>query len=82
MTACAADAPRIKIASVADLPRYSYPIPGPASQFVEASPASFDVFAAKVGIAEEQFLVVEPQGAERHAVAAGEDEMLFGGQMG
>ncbi|HEY2189166.1 MAG TPA: hypothetical protein VGH48_11450, partial [Caldimonas sp.] len=33
----AADAPRIKVASIADLPRYSYPIPGPASQFVEAS---------------------------------------------
>ncbi|HEY2188755.1 MAG TPA: S8 family serine peptidase [Caldimonas sp.] len=46
--AIAADAPRIKVASVADLPRYSYPIPGPASQFVEASPAFFDVFVAKV----------------------------------
>jgi subtilisin family serine protease len=44
----AADAPRIKVASRADLPRYSYPIPGLASQFVEASPAAFDVFAAKV----------------------------------
>lgn len=46
--AIAADAPRIKVASVADLPRHSYPIPGPASQFVEASPAAFDAFAAKV----------------------------------
>jgi subtilisin family serine protease len=45
----ATDAPRIKVESVADLPRYSYPIPGPASQFVEASPATFDAFAAKVG---------------------------------
>jgi len=45
--ATAADAPRIKVASVADLPRFSYPIPGPASQFVEASPAVFDAFAAK-----------------------------------
>jgi subtilisin family serine protease len=47
-TALAADAPRIKVASVADLPRYSYAIPGPASQFVEAGPDSFDAFAAKV----------------------------------
>jgi hypothetical protein len=46
--AVAADAPRIKVASVADLPRHSYPILGPASQFVEASPAAFDAFAAKV----------------------------------
>jgi subtilisin family serine protease len=46
-TTVAADAPRIKVASVADLPRYSYPLPGPASQFVEASPAAFDAFAAK-----------------------------------
>ncbi|HEY2558153.1 MAG TPA: S8 family serine peptidase [Caldimonas sp.] len=46
--ALAADAPRIKVASIADLPRYSYPIPGLASEFVEASPASFDAFAAKV----------------------------------
>jgi len=47
--AVAADAPRIQVASVADLPRYSYPIPAPASQFVEAPPADFDAFAAKVG---------------------------------
>jgi subtilisin family serine protease len=47
MAALAADAPRIKVASVADLPRYSYPIPVPASQLVEASPAAFEAFAAK-----------------------------------
>ena len=46
-TAIAADVPRIKVASVADLPRYSYPIPGPASQFVEASPGAFGAFAGK-----------------------------------
>jgi subtilisin family serine protease len=45
--ALAADPPRIKVASVADLPRYSYAMPGPASQFVEASPAAFGAFAAK-----------------------------------
>jgi subtilisin family serine protease len=43
----AADPPRIQVASVADLPRYSYPIPGLASQFVEASPPAFEAFVAK-----------------------------------
>ncbi|HEX4235614.1 MAG TPA: hypothetical protein VH041_15080, partial [Caldimonas sp.] len=46
--AFAGGAPRARVASVADLPRYSYPISGPASQFVEASAANFDVFAAEV----------------------------------
>ena len=45
--ALAADPPRIRVASVVDLPRYSYAMPGPASQFVEASPAAFGAFAAK-----------------------------------
>ncbi len=45
----AAHAARIAIAKQADLPRFSYPIAGTATQFVESDAATFDAFAAKVG---------------------------------
>ena len=46
-TAQAAD--RIVIAKQADLPRFSYKIPGTATKFVEADAKDFDAFAAQVG---------------------------------
>ena len=39
---------RIVIAKQADLPRFTYKIPGTATQFVEADPAAFNAFAAQV----------------------------------
>lgn len=44
----AAQAAKVKVGKEADLPRYSYPISGTASQFVESDGASFNPFAAKV----------------------------------
>ena len=40
---------KIVIAKQADLPRFSYKIPGTATQFVEADAKDFDAFAAQVG---------------------------------
>ena len=40
---------RVVITKQADLPRFSYPIEGTATAFVEADTKTFDVFAAKVG---------------------------------
>ena len=45
--AVAADA-KTKIARQTDLPRFSYPLAGTATQFVESDAATFDAFAAKV----------------------------------
>ncbi len=45
--AVAADA-KTRITKQADLPRFSYPIAGTASQFVESDAATFDPFAAMV----------------------------------
>lgn len=39
---------KTRITKQADLPRFSYPIAGTASQFVEGDAATFDPFAAKV----------------------------------
>jgi subtilisin family serine protease len=39
---------KIKVVRESDLPRYSYPISGSVSQFVESDAATFDRFAAKV----------------------------------
>ncbi len=41
-------ATKIKVESQADLPRHSYPIPGLASELVQAQDGSFEAFAAKV----------------------------------
>ena len=43
-----AEAAKIAVKKEADLPRFSYAIPGPASKFVEADDAAFGVFAAQV----------------------------------
>ena len=40
---------KIVIAKQADLPRFSYKIPGTATRFVEADAKDFDAFAAQVG---------------------------------
>ena len=45
----AAHAAKIAITKQSDLPRFSYPITGTATQFVESDAATFDAFAAKVG---------------------------------
>ena len=46
----AQDAPKkIVVTKQADLPRFSYPISGTATQFVEADAPTFDAFATKVG---------------------------------
>ena len=45
--AVAADA-KTKITRQTDLPRFSYPVPGTATQFVESDAATFNAFAAKV----------------------------------
>ena len=37
------------VASKADLPRFTYPLQGSASQLLQADPATFDAFAARVG---------------------------------
>ncbi|MFY9781516.1 MAG: S8 family serine peptidase [Candidatus Baltobacteraceae bacterium] len=37
------------VASEADLPRFTYPLQGSASQLLQADPATFDAFAARVG---------------------------------
>ena len=47
MAALAADA-KPKITRQADLPRFSYRLPGSASQFVESDEATFGPFAAQV----------------------------------
>ena len=39
---------KIVIAKQADLPRFTYKIPGTATRFVEADPAAFNAFAAQV----------------------------------
>lgn len=46
--AAQAQTPKTKVARQADLPRYSYPIAGTASQLVESDGATFGVFAGKV----------------------------------
>ena len=46
----AQEAPARKvIAAQTDLPRFSYPVAGTATKFVESDAATFDAFAAKVG---------------------------------
>jgi subtilisin family serine protease len=47
-SAVAQDAAKKKVASQADLPRFSYPLNIPASELVQADAATFDAFAAKV----------------------------------
>jgi hypothetical protein len=47
-SALAQDAAKKKVASQADLPRFSYPLNIPASELVQADAATFDAFAAKV----------------------------------
>jgi subtilisin family serine protease len=42
------DSAKKKVSSQSDLPRFSYPITGPASELVQTDDASFNVFAAKV----------------------------------
>ncbi|MGN6528031.1 MAG: S8 family serine peptidase [Burkholderiaceae bacterium] len=46
--AAPAEAAKIAVKKEADLPRFSYAIPGPASKFVEADDAAFGAFAAQV----------------------------------
>jgi subtilisin family serine protease len=46
--ACAQSNAKKKVTSQADLPRFSYPVTGPASELVQADDATFNVFAAKV----------------------------------
>jgi subtilisin family serine protease len=46
--AALAAAQKIAITKQADLPRFSYPISGSATQFVESDAAHFDAFAARV----------------------------------
>ena len=41
-------AAKVAITKQADLPRFSYPIAGTATQFVETDAATFDAFSAKV----------------------------------
>jgi len=40
--------PKKKVSSQADLPRFSYPVKGSASELVQADEATFDTFAGKV----------------------------------
>jgi len=40
--------PKKKVSSQADLPRFSYPVKGPASELVQADEATFNAFARKV----------------------------------
>src|SRR5215470_17055130 len=44
----AQSAPKKKVTSQSDLPRFSYPISIPASQLVQSDTATFDAFASKV----------------------------------